>query len=116
MKSYMLTEPCGVVLKMLVYTGAEDTAVDGKENTTKIVLELLKNYFDSGHSGYLDKFHNAFELAIALSLRNIYCTGTLNAERKNNPISVVSRKLKRGATSAQFSNNVIIGKWKDRRG
>ncbi|KAG5891595.1 hypothetical protein JTB14_032538 [Gonioctena quinquepunctata] len=115
MKLYMLTEPCGVILKTLVYTGAKDTAVGGKGHTTKVVLKLLKNYLDSGHSVYLDNFYNSFELANALSLRNTYCTGTLNAKRKNNPIFVVSKKLKKGETIAQFSNNVIIGKWKDKR-
>lgn len=48
-KLYILTEPCGVILKTLVYTGALDN-ISGKGHTTKVVLDLMKDYLDSGHS------------------------------------------------------------------
>ncbi|GLV33372.1 hypothetical protein CBL_20122 [Carabus blaptoides fortunei] len=56
-------EPNGIVLKSLVYTGAFDDEIGGKGHTTKVVLELLQNYLDSGQSVYLDNFYNSFELA-----------------------------------------------------
>jgi hypothetical protein len=33
----------------------------------------------------------------------------------NNPRAVMDKKLKRGETIAQYSNDVIVGKWKDKR-
>jgi hypothetical protein len=33
----------------------------------------------------------------------------------NNPRAVMDKKLKRGETMAQYSNDIIVGKWKDKR-
>lgn len=55
-KLYMLTEPCGVTLKTLVYTGAID-ATSGKGHMLNV----------SGHSVSLDNFYNSFELADKLN-------------------------------------------------
>nr|XP_023027317.1 piggyBac transposable element-derived protein 4-like [Leptinotarsa decemlineata] len=113
-KLYVLTEPCGVILKVLIYTRAMDN-LGGKGHTTKVVLDLMRNYLDSGHSLYLDNFYNSFELANELTNRRTYCTGTLNAKRKNNPKAVIDKKLKKGEITGQYSNDIIVGKWKDKR-
>lgn len=113
-KLYMLTEPSGAILKTLVYTGATDDS-GGKGHTTRVVLDLLENYLDSGHSVYLDNFYNSFELTETLTSRNTHCTGTLNAKRKNNPKQVIDKKLKRGETVAAYSHDIMVGKWKDKR-
>lgn len=114
-KLYMLTEPGGIILKTRIYTGAMDDNIGGKGHTTKVVLDLLQNYLDSGHSVYLDNFYNSFELSKSLTYRNTHCTGTLNVKRKNNPNVVVSKKLKKGETTAQYSDEIMVGKWKDKR-
>lgn len=111
---YMLTEPNGVILKSLVYTGALDE-IGGKGHTTKVVLELLKNYLDHGHSVYLDNFYNSFDLTDKLTKHSTYCTGTLSSKRTNNPKDIVAKKLKKGESAAAYSNNIMVGKWKDRR-
>ena len=113
-KLYMLTEPSGLILKSLVYTGTLDDC-GGKGHTSKVVLALLENYLDSGHSIYMDNFYNSYELNRQLTLRGTYCTGTLNAKRKHNPQEVLTRKLKKGESIARYSNNIMIGKWKDKR-
>lgn len=114
-KLYMLTEPNGIILRSLVYTGALDDNIGGKGHTTKVVLDLLQNYLDSGHSVYLDNFYNSFELADKLTSRNTYCTGTLNSKRTNNPKELLAKKFKKGETAAVYSNHVMVGKWKDKR-
>lgn len=113
-KLYMLTEPCGVILKVLVYTGTMDN-LGGKGHTTKVVLELMQNYLDSGHSLYLDNYYNSFDLANKLTDRKTHSTGTLNSKRKNNPKAVIDKKLKKGETVAAYSHGIVVGKWKDKR-
>ncbi|XP_039315091.1 piggyBac transposable element-derived protein 4 [Solenopsis invicta] len=111
-KLYMLTEPSSVILKSLVYTGALDDT-SGKGHATKILLHLLQERLDSGHSIYTDNFYNSFELAHQLTSRATYCTGTLNSRRKSNPKAVLTKKLKQGETIAAYSNNIFIRKWKN---
>lgn len=114
-KLYMLTEPDGTILRSLVYTGALDDNIGGKGHTTKVVLDLLQNYLDSGHSVYLDNFYNSVELAEQLTSRNTYCTGTLNSIRKSNPKELITKKIKKGETAAVYSDNIMVAKWKDKR-
>ncbi|KAJ8931967.1 hypothetical protein NQ314_015076 [Rhamnusium bicolor] len=95
-KLYMVTEPNGTISKSLVYTGALDVDIEWKGHTTQVVLDLLQNYLDSGHSVYLDNFYNSFELADKLTSRNTYYTGTLNSKRTNNPKELLAKKIKNG--------------------
>lgn len=110
----MLTGPYGVILKVLVYTGAMDT-LGGKGHITQVVLELIKNYLDLGHSLYLDNYYNSFDLANKLTDRNTHCTGTLNSKRTNNPKPVIDKNLKKGETGAAYSHDIVVKKWKDKR-
>ncbi|CAH1365982.1 unnamed protein product [Tenebrio molitor] len=91
---YILTKPSGIILKVLVYTGAIDDN-GGKGHTTKVVLELLKEYLNAGHAVYLDNFYNSFELANNLTTHETYCTGTLNIKRKSNPKYLEAKKFKK---------------------
>lgn len=108
---YMLTEADGAILNLSVYTGA----LDNKGHTSYVVLDLLNEYLDSGHSVYLDNFYNSFELADNLTRRDTYCTGILNFKRKNNPKDLLAIKLKNDQTDARYSHSITIGKWKNKR-
>lgn len=113
-KIYMLTEDDGMVLDMTVYTGTNDL-LGGKDHTKKVVLHLIRNYLDSGHSLYMDNFYNSYDLAQSLKARGTFCTGTLRKDRKGSPKDVVEFKLKKGETKAAYLNGVVIGKWRDQR-
>lgn len=80
-KLYMATAPNGIILRTQVYTGTLDD-IDGKGHTTKVVLNLLADFLDCGHSIYMDNFYNSFDLANKLTARGTYCTGTLNAKKE----------------------------------
>lgn len=110
----MATEPHGVILRVRVYTGALDD-IGGKGHTTKVVLNLLEDFLDSGHSIYMDNFYNSLELANKLTARGTYCTGTLSSKRRYNPNDVITKKLKKGETIAKYSDCIMIGKWKNKR-
>ncbi|XP_029340984.1 piggyBac transposable element-derived protein 4-like [Acyrthosiphon pisum] len=113
-KLYMLTEPNGIILKFAVYTGATDD-LGGKGHAANVVLHLMEEKLNTGHSIFMDNFYNSYDLAQKLLEKHTYCTGTLRANRVNTPKDVVNAKLKVGETLSKYSNNVMIGKWKDKR-
>ncbi|CAK1582148.1 unnamed protein product [Parnassius mnemosyne] len=113
-KLYVLAEPDGTVLNFQVYSGANDTT-SGKGHTEKIVLKLLEERLDYGHSIYMDNYYNSYNLAVKLLERKTYCTGTLGKNRKNNPVDLGSVTLRKGENKSSFLNGVHIGKWRDKR-
>lgn len=113
-KFYMLTEPDGLVLNVSIYTGALD-AIGGKGHAKKFVLHLMKDRLHCGHSLFMDNFYNSFELAQELIKNETYCIGILRADRKGNPKEVVSIKLNKGETKCKYCDDVMIGKWRDKR-
>lgn len=72
----MLTDPRGVIMKTVVYSGAMDNLGIPK-HTTRIVLNVIQ-YLDSEHSLCLDNF-NSFTLN----------TDTLNGKAKDNHYAVI---------------------------
>lgn len=106
-KLYMLTEPDGLVLNFLVYSGQLDE-LGGKGHAQKVVLELLRGKLSNGHSLYMDNFYNSFELAKLLLDQRTYCTGTLRADRKGSPKDIVKAKLNKGGFLLQVTFFVLI--------
>ncbi|XP_028173396.1 piggyBac transposable element-derived protein 4-like [Ostrinia furnacalis] len=113
-KFYVLAEPEGIVLKFQIYGGAHEET-SGQGHTQKIVLKLLEDNLDSGHSVYMDNFYNSYDLAVKLLDRQTYCTGTLRKNREGNPVDLSTVTLKKGEYKSVFLNNVHIGKWRDKR-
>lgn len=113
-KLYMLTTPNGIVLKFAVYTGVLDD-MGGKGHAANVVLHLMNEKLDNGHSLYMDNFYNSFALAKQLLDRKTNCTGTLRKDRKDCPMEVKNAKLRKGETVAKYCNGVMVGKWKDKR-
>jgi hypothetical protein len=99
-KLYVLTEPDGTILKFAVYTGQLDDH-GGKGHAANVVLSLMEDYLDVGHSVYMDNYYYSFDLAVKLLNRNTYCTGTLRVDRKNTPIEVKNKQSKKGETVFQ---------------
>ncbi|GBP26194.1 hypothetical protein EVAR_74956_1 [Eumeta japonica] len=113
-KLYVLAEPEGIVLNFQIYSDAgEETST--VEHTQKIVLKLLEEKLDSGHSVYMDNYYNSYELAVKLLDRQTYCTGTLAKIKKGNPVDLDTVTLKKGENKSVFLNNVHIGKWRDKQ-
>lgn len=113
-KLYVLSEPNGLVQRFAIYSGGGDIT-SGPGHTTKIVLHLLEDIFNLGHSIYMDRFYNSYELAVQLLEQGTYCTGTLDNRRKSNPKEITREKLKKDENKSLFYNNVHVGKWKDKR-
>lgn len=113
-KLYMVTEPDGLILKFVVCGGQHDV-LGGKDHVKKIVMHLLSDYLDQGHSIFMDNFYNSFDLAKMLLARNTYCTGTLRKGRKGSANDVICAKLKKGESKAMYLDHILIGKWRDKR-
>jgi hypothetical protein len=56
-KLYVLTEPDGTILKFAVYTRQLDDH-GGKSHAANVILSLMKDYLDVGHSIYMDNYYN----------------------------------------------------------
>ncbi|XP_014484873.1 PREDICTED: piggyBac transposable element-derived protein 4-like isoform X2 [Dinoponera quadriceps] len=113
-KLYVLAEPNGIILKVHVFASTLDVTA-GKGHTKKIVDKLLEGKLNAGHAVFMDSFYNSYGLAAKLLEQNTYCTGTLNKKHKDNPNSIITKKLKKGENVSQCRNGVHIGKWKDKR-
>ncbi|XP_046385022.1 piggyBac transposable element-derived protein 4-like isoform X1 [Ischnura elegans] len=115
-KLYMLTEPSGLVLRFLVYTGSSDSDVGGPGHVDNVVWKLMEGRLDSGRSLFMANYYNSVDLTHRLLERSTYCTGTLRSNRKGNPPHVLSKKRKRGEVVDAFSSEgVCVMKWKDKR-
>lgn len=112
-KIFVLTEPSGLVLRMIIYTGSGDKEVGGSGHVNKVVHKLLEGFKGVGHSVYLDNFYTSVKLAEELLHDKVYCTGTLRANRKGNPTVVLSKKIKKGeVTHCWDEKGVCILKYK----
>lgn len=113
-KFYILTESNGTILKLQIYTGITNDC-GGTGHSANVVLHLMKDHFENGHSLYMDNFYNSVTLSRQLLNRGTHCTGTLRMGRKGTPVEVSKAKLNRGETVQRYGGNVCVGKWKDKR-
>lgn len=113
-KLYMLTEPDGIILKFAVYTGVLDD-FGGTGHAANIVLHLMEEKLDVGHSLFMDNYYNSYRLALQLLDRKTLCSGTLRLDRKDLPAEIKSAKLAKGETMALYSEGVMVGLWRDKR-
>lgn len=115
-KMYVLTDALGFVIKCIVYFGSNDKKVGGKGHVTNVVKKLLEGKLGVGHSLFMDNYCNSLELTQFLLNNNTYCTGTLRANRKNNPQEVIKKKLKKGEVIQKYTReSICIMKWTDKR-
>lgn len=116
-KLYQVCEPNGTVLKIFIYKGSASSELSGTGHTEKVVLALMMDYLNNGHSLFMDSFYNSVSLTKQLLEKKTYVTGTLRLNRKGNPTEVVKKKLKtKGELIVQYnSEGICVVKWKDRR-
>lgn len=61
-KLYILSEPNGLVLKIRIYTGGEKDMQGEFGHSANVVMNLVKNYFENGHSLFMDNYYNSVAL------------------------------------------------------
>lgn len=114
-KLYLLCEANGMVQKVVVCTGSNDTDIGGIDHASNVVHKLLENKLNKGHSVYMDNFYNSVPLAEDLLEKGTYITGTIRKTTKGLPRDLLDKKLEKGELIAKHSNNISIQKWKDKR-
>lgn len=104
-KLYMLAEKNGICMKIHLYAGAQDLSV-GKDHVKKVVKLLLDQYYDVGHSVYVDNYYSSVDLAEELSDRKTYLTGTLRQNRRGNPKDIVNTKLNKNEACIMHNKKI----------
>jgi hypothetical protein len=84
--------------------------------TAVVVMKLPDTLLGRGHTLWMVNFYNTPELARHLNIKHsTACVGTLKLNRKNFPMEVNDKKLKKGETIARYSGPVTVLKWCDGR-
>ena len=98
-KMYLVNESkSGYIYKSLLYTGKEMTeklAGDYKYVAKKIVIDLMQNLLDIGHTLFIDNWYSSFELSKLLLSHSTDTVGTICADRKDLPAEVKKKKGKK---------------------
>jgi hypothetical protein len=71
-------------------------------------MELTHEYLNFGRTIYKENWYISVNLAYKLLEQNTHLVGTLSANRKQNPMDVVQKKLKKGQVIAQQIDQVIV--------
>lgn len=112
----MLAEKHGICMKIHLYAGSQDQVVGGKDHVKKVMRVLMSNYVHKGHSLYVDNYYSSVGMAEEFLNKNTYITGTLQFNRKGNPVQVIITRLQPNeACIMHNSNNVTVTKWRDKR-
>lgn len=107
----------GYILDFIIYTGGTtEIANFDIENIGKsgsIVLTLMKDYLNKGHTVYVDNWYTSPALFSYLFANKTNACGTVKANRKGMP--VMNKKLKMGDIECKASQNILAIKWHDKR-
>lgn len=118
-KFYVLTTADGYVLNIFMYCGKGDESTKKSDESTKktemIVMKLLRPYLMKGHHVFMDNFYNDVELSQKLLDLRTHTNGTLRKNRKTNPRSLVTKKLKKGEHYWLRKKQVYVSVWQDKR-
>lgn len=114
LKIYKATTDDGYVWKYKVYCG-QDPQIPNLDKPGSVIVELCEDLLDQGRLIIADNWYTSIPLAEYLLTRKTDLCGTLRKNRKNIPLLVKNKKLKRGEQIAAQKNHVTILKWKDKR-
>lgn len=79
-------------------------------------MHLIEDYLNKGYVLYMDNFYNSVSLTKTLTNQKTYVCGTLTANRQKELKKNVNKKLKKGEMIWERFDDVVICKWKDKRG
>ncbi|XP_022182835.1 piggyBac transposable element-derived protein 4-like [Myzus persicae] len=115
-KMYMLTEPWGLIHRIMVYSGQGQDVSEDSTHTEFVVEKLMDGLLYKGRSLFMDNFYNSVQLSRKLLSKKTYVIGTLRSNRKNNPKDVIEKKLKKGESICRYTNDgICVAKWRDKR-
>lgn len=86
-----------------------------KKPYRKSNLHLISEKLNNGHLLFMDNFFYGFPLVSKLLANKTYCKQTVQLVWLCLPDEVKSAKLRKGETISRYAEDVMIGKWKDKR-
>lgn len=101
---YLLRQPNGLILKLLMHRPTADTV----KSTDEMIMELVEDRHDLGHSLYLRSHQASIELARQLLARGTFCTGSLSSTTPNIPEKVANALHN---SEVVIDEEVLVGKW-----
>ncbi|XP_048735577.2 piggyBac transposable element-derived protein 4-like [Ostrea edulis] len=115
-KVWMRADPNnGYVNDLQVYTGKENN-VPERGLGERIVKDLTRKVWGQNHHVYCDNYFSSVGLFEELLANKTYACGTIRANRKGLPASIVHGKLKnQGDLRQQQKGNLVSTAWHDKR-
>lgn len=103
------------ILDSIIYTGSSTNLEIRKEfgYSASVVLQLMKPYFNLGHSLFVDNWYTSPILFEQLFELKTNACGTVRPSRKGLPY--LKDKLAAGETKSYFTKDMMALKWKDKR-
>lgn len=114
-KLYELCTPDGFVLNIIIYAGKGTVQLESRGHASSVVHEIMQPYLEKGHTIYMDNYYSSVKLAEDMLRNRTHIVGTLRSNRKGNPAEVTGKKLKKGECIWKRRDNIVVGKWKDKR-
>lgn len=84
-----------------------------EEEKTKIILDIMSQYFDRCLTLYTDTSYTSLELARKLSERHTDLVGTMKKNNKDIPIGPLIKNLTKNEICHRTKDNVTIFKWNE---
>lgn len=96
-----------------IYKGKQEN-IENEPKLESLVFHLMKPYLNKGHHLVMDNYYNSVPLSQKLLQEyKTHTTGTLRANRKQNPKVVTLQKLKKGQYIWRRNQGVYVSKWRD---
>lgn len=107
----------GYVHEFQIHMGKSNTTGAREEILgTRVVKDLTRNISGKKHVVYMDNFFSSPKLYEDLEKDQIYCTGTVRANRQGMPAALKNKKLKnRGESITLTKGNMTAIAWKDKK-
>lgn len=91
-KLYILTEPTGLVQKVLIYSGQGIDVSLSQSHTEFVVNKLMENHPYKGHLLYMDSYYNSVDLEHKLMEKKHIAQEHFEAIEKKNHTDVIKKK------------------------
>lgn len=118
-KLYCLCESkSGYLYSSIIYTGKGTKISDKYKDlpmSSQVVLSLMEPLLGMGYCLTTDNFYTSPQLADILIKQKTDTYGTLRLNRKDVPLELQKKKLKKGETIAFQRGKVMVLKWKDKK-
>lgn len=118
-KLYCLCESkSGYLFSHIIYTGKGTLISDKYKDfpmSSQVVLSLMDPLMGMGYCLTTDNFYTSPQLADFLITQKTDLYGTMRPNRKEVPMEIQKKKLKKGETVAYQRGKVMLLKWKDKK-